>query len=159
MSSSLQRATQRSRDGAQISNFLLANSSGYRFNLGQRIQYRGEWRRFGLGIERGPWSFYLTLLADVYEDLSDHLERERGHPPTPEEMARALKERRLERVPPLIAIAHRRGGEPRPPRRVELLHEDGYWFMDATRAGWHWRVYQSLRLLLRTLDVLQGGQR
>ncbi|ADR37748.1 hypothetical protein Ocepr_2300 (plasmid) [Oceanithermus profundus DSM 14977] len=149
----------RARDGGQISNYLMQHSAGYRFNLGQRLRYEGRWRRFGFGAERGPWSFFLTLMPDVYEDLLEHLERTKGEPPSEDEVARTLKEKRLAEVPPLIAIAHRRGGEPRAPRNLELRRDGDLWFLEAEWAGWPWRVHQSLKLLHRILDELQGVER
>ena len=156
MSATWSTSHRRARDAGHVSNYLLANASGYAFDLGRTIEYRGQRRRFGLGIARGPWSFYLTLLPDVIEDLHRHVGA--GSPEYVDEraMLQAIREDRITEVPPLLAIANQRGEEP---MGYELEHSGGFWFLDARRAGWPWRAHQSLKLLRIVLDRLQGHER
>lgn len=146
----------RTRDAGHVSNYLLENAAGYTFNQGRRIEHRGQRRRFGLGIERGPWSFHLTLVPDVVEDLQEYLGLRYEGEGKEREMIKALKENRIIEVPPLVAIANRRGEEP---SGYELERGDGVWFLRATQAGWPWRAHQSLKLLRIVLDRLQGRER
>jgi len=146
----------RGRDAGHVSNYLLENAGGYTFNLGRTIEYRGQRRRFGLGIERGPWSFYLTLLPDVMDDLRELTGGRYRGIADEREMLEALRKKRITEVPPLIAVANAKGLEP---KGYELESADGCWFLRADQAGWPWRAHQSLRLLRDVLERLQGRER
>ena len=151
-------AAEQSRDGARIANYLLDKSSGYEFGFGHLHVFGDRRRHFGLKVQRGPWRFELTLFPDVHRDFMDYL-ADQGREPTDEEVARALKEKRFLEVPPLIAIQNRRGQEPHAPRGRELVTGVGMWFLRADLAGWPWRAPQSLKLLMRILNEIQGIER
>ena len=148
-------AAEQSRDGARIANYLLEKSSGYEFGFGHYHVFGDRRRHFGLKAQRGPWRFELTLFPDVHRDFMDYL-ADQGREPTDEEVALALKEKRFLEVPSLIVIQNLLGQEPHTPRGRELVTGGGMWFLHADTAGWPWRAPQSLRLLIRILNEIQG---